>query len=49
MIDAALPRNGVERRHMPALPYDEVADCIAKVKASQRASRSSKLALEFWC
>ena len=47
VIDAALPRNGVKRRHMPALPYDEVADCIVKVKASQRASRSSKLALEF--
>ena len=47
VIDAALPRNGVERRHMPALPYDEVAECIAKVNASQRASRSSKLALEF--
>ena len=47
VIDAALPRNGAERRHMPAVPYNEVADCIAKVKASQRASRSSKLALEF--
>ena len=47
VIDAALPRNGVKRRHMPALRYDEVADCIAKVKASTRVSRSSKLALEF--
>ena len=47
VIDAALPRNGVERRHMPALPYDEVAGCIAEVKASRRASRPSKLALEF--
>ena len=47
VIDAALPRNGVARRHMPALPYDGVAECIAKVKASQRASGSSKLALEF--
>ena len=47
VIDAALPRTGVERRHMPALPYDEVAGCLAKVKASRRASRSSKLALEF--
>ena len=47
VIDAALPRNGVERRHMPALPYDEVTDCIAKVKSSKRASRTSKLALEF--
>ena len=32
---------------MLALPYEEVADCIAKVKASRRASASSKLALEF--
>ena len=47
VIDAALPRNGVERRHMPALPYGEVAGCIARVHASRRASRSSKLALEF--
>ena len=47
VIDAALPRNGVERRHMRALPYDEVADCIAQVKSSRRASHSSKLALEF--
>ncbi len=47
VIDAALPRNGIERHHMPALPYDEVADCIAKVQASKRASTSSKLALEF--
>ena len=46
VIDAALPRNGVQR-HMPALPYDQVADCIAKVNSSQRASHSSKLALEF--
>ena len=47
VIDAALPRKGVVRRHMRALPYDEVADCITKVKTSKRASRSSKLALEF--
>ena len=47
VIDAALPRNGVERRHMPALPYEEAADCIAKVQASRRAGTSSKLALEF--
>ena len=46
-IDAALPRNGVKRRHMPALPYEDVAECIAKVRASARASESSKLALEF--
>ena len=47
MVDAALPRNAVKRRPMPALPYEEVANCIAKVKASRRASASSKLALEF--
>ena len=46
-IDAALPRNGVKRRHMPALPYEDVAECIAKVRGSARASESSKLALEF--
>ena len=32
---------------MPALPYELVADCIAKVNSSQRASHSSKQALEF--
>ena len=47
VVDAALPRNTVQRRPMPALAYEEVADCIAKVKASRRASASSKLALEF--
>ena len=47
VIDAALPRNGVERRHLPALPYEEVAECIAKVRGNARVSRSSKLALEF--
>ena len=47
VIDAALPRNGVQRRHMPALPYEDVAECIAKVRSSARASESSKLALEF--
>ena len=47
VIDAALPRNGVKRRHMPALPYEDVAKCIARVQGSARASASSKLALEF--
>ena len=47
VVDAALPRNTVQRRPMRALAYEEVADCIAKVKASRRASASSKLALEF--
>ena len=47
VIDAALPRNGVKRRHMPALPCEDMAECIAKVRASARAGESSKLALEF--
>ena len=47
VIDAALPRNGAERRHMAALPYDEVAECIDTIKASKGASPSSKLAFEF--
>ena len=47
VVDAALPRNGVQRRHMPALPYEEVGDCIAKVRSSARVSESSKLAFEF--
>ena len=37
-VDAVLPRNGVERRHTPVAPRDEIADCIAKVNASQKAS-----------
>ena len=37
----------MKRRPVPALPYDEVAECIAKVQTSGRASLSSKLALEF--
>ena len=47
VVDAALPRNAVKRRPMLALPYEEVADCIARVKATRRVSASSKLALEF--
>ena len=47
MIDAALPRGDVKVQHLPALPYDAVAECLATVKASQGASASSKLALEF--
>ena len=47
VIDAALPRNGVERRHLPALPYGDVAECIAKVRGNPGVSESSKLALEF--
>lgn len=47
VIDAALPHNGGDRRHMPALPYDEVRACIDRIKASKGASTSSKLAFEF--
>ena len=47
LIDAALPRGDVKVQHLPALPYREVAECLATVKASQGASRSCKLALEF--
>ena len=47
VVDTALPRTAAKRRPMPALPYEEVADCIAKVKANCRASASSKLALGF--
>ena len=47
VIDAALPRGDVNVQHLPALPYDQVAACLATVKTSQGASSSSKLALEF--
>ena len=47
VIDAALPRNGAEVRHLAALPYEEVAECLAKVRGNARVSESSKLALEF--
>ena len=47
VIDAALPRGEVKVQHLPALPYGEVAQCLATVKASRGASASSKLALEF--
>ena len=47
VIDAALPRGDVKVKHLPALPYDEVAECLATVKGSQGASASCKLALEF--
>ena len=46
VVDVGLPRNAAHRRPMPALPYEEVAECIAKVKASRRASATPKLALE---
>ena len=47
VIDAALPRNGVKRRYLPALPYEDMAERIAKVRGNARASESPKLALEY--
>ncbi|MYB50654.1 MAG: tyrosine-type recombinase/integrase [Acidobacteriia bacterium] len=45
-IAAALPKNGVSKKHMQALPHGEVAGAIAKFRGS-RAWRGTKLALEF--
>ena len=47
VIDAALWRGDVKVQHLPALPYDEVAECLATVQSSQGVSASCKLALEF--
>ena len=45
-IAAALPKNGVIKKHMRALPYPEVAGGIAKIRQSA-AWTGTKLALEF--
>ena len=45
-IGAALPRRPVKVRHMPALPYREVAGAVAAVHAS-RGWVGAKLAFEF--
>ena len=45
-ISAALPKNGVKRQHFVALPYAEVGEAIAKVRAS-RAAETTKLCIEF--
>ena len=45
-IGAALPHNGVRRRHHPALPYAEVAAAIRTVRTSG-ASPAPALAFEF--
>ncbi len=45
-IGEALPRNGVRRRHHPALPYAEVAAAIRTVRTSG-ASPAPALAFEF--
>ena len=44
-IGAALPRNGVARKHMAALPHGEVSDALARVQASA-AGTTTKLAFE---
>ena len=45
-IAAALPRNGVRRRHLPALHHTEVAASVDRVRRSQ-AYHGTKLAFEF--
>ena len=45
-IGAALPRNGVTRKHMAALPHSKVAGAIAKIHGSA-AWAGTKLALDF--
>ena len=47
VIDAALPRGDVKVRHLPALPYDEVAECLATVNASQRTVQR-KMRVKRW-
>lgn len=45
-IGAALPKNGVARRHMLALPHSEVAGAVAKIRESGEWVGTT-LALEF--
>ena len=45
-ISAALPKNGVRRRHQKALPHARVGEALARVRAS-RAHRAKALAFEF--
>ena len=45
-VGAALPKNGVAPKHFRALPHGEVADALAKVRASG-AYRATALAFEF--
>ena len=45
-IGAALPKNGVKRRHQRALPHGQVAGALAKIRASG-AWKSTRLAFEF--
>ena len=45
-IAAALPKNGIERRHLRALPFGEVGAALARVRKSG-AYRPAVLAFEF--
>ena len=45
-IGAALPKNGVVRKHQRALPHSEVAAAIARIRATD-AYRATVLAFEF--
>ena len=45
-LNAALPKNGVPRKHMRALPYAEVGAALCKIKASSTWP-CTKLAIEF--
>ena len=45
-ISYALPRNGIKRKHMPALPYGEVRAALQTVRQSE-AGETTKLAFEF--
>ena len=47
VVDAAVSGNGVKRRHIPALPCEEAAECIAVERGSAWARESSKLAFGF--
>jgi len=46
-VDSALPSDGRKVRHMPSMPYQEVASFIRKVKESEDITPMVKLALEF--
>lgn len=45
-LTRALPKQGQKVQHRKSLPYDEVAKCVIRIRASQ-AMLSTKLALEF--
>ena len=45
-ISAALPKNGVPRRHQKVLPHARVGEALARVRAS-RAHRATALPFEF--